>query len=144
MPRGRALLLLAGAAAIAAFAAAVVRAQRLPEGPQPVAWDREPCAHCHMHVGDPRFAAQLHTASGEVLTFDDPGCLLAFQAERRPEVHAVWFRHVREDRWIPGDRVAFVKVPESPMGHGLGATDAGDPGAMPYERAAAVAAGREP
>src|SRR5690606_20502637 len=37
-----------------------------PEGPVDVAWDHDVCAECRMHVGDPRFAAQLHTTDGEV------------------------------------------------------------------------------
>ncbi len=134
----RSLAALLAIAAVGALALALVQAQRLPQGPQPVAWDREPCAHCHMHVGDPRFAAQLQTADGRVLAFDDPGCLIAYRAARRPEVHAVWFRHLREDRWIAGDDVGVVSVAESPMGFGLGAVDGEEPGALTY----AAAAGR--
>ena len=37
----------------------------LPEGPVPVVWDGEVCGHCKMHVGDPRFAAQLQTTGGD-------------------------------------------------------------------------------
>jgi len=93
-----------------------------PEGPEPVAWDREACARCRMLIGDPRFAAQLQTRDGRVLNFDDPGCLLRFRAERDPEVQALWFHHHREDRWIRGDRVAFVDPGgPTPMGYGLAA-----------------------
>ena len=45
--------------------------------PAPIAFDREPCAHCRMLISDPAFAAQLENADGEVASFDDPGCLLA-------------------------------------------------------------------
>lgn len=88
-----------------------------------------------MLISDPAFAAQLVTASGETPAFDDPGCLLAYLADRKPQVEAVYFHHLREDRWIPGDRVAFVAVPRSPMGYGLGAVDADTPGAMSLEDA---------
>src|SRR5690348_11837222 len=77
---------------VAAVGAAVWRANRLPEGPEPIAWDREACAFCRMHVGDPRFAAQLQTRDGPVRNYDDPGCLLADQAESRLPLHALWFR----------------------------------------------------
>ncbi|MBZ4414999.1 hypothetical protein [Myxococcus sp. RHSTA-1-4] len=118
--------------------------ERLPEGPVPVAWDREACAHCRMHVGEPAFAAQLQLADGRVLNFDDPGCLLRYEAEARPAVHAAWFRHVREDRWIPGARVAFVQVSPTPMGYGVGAVEAGAPGARaPAEVLAGMTGMRE-
>ena len=42
-----------------ALAVLIYRAQRLPEGPQPIVWDREACAHCHMHIGEPRFALMM-------------------------------------------------------------------------------------
>lgn len=115
------------AAVIGALVFFVMRAQRLPEGPQPVAWDAEPCAHCHMLIGAPGFAAQLVRKDGAVLNFDDPGCLLRHLADEQPEVHALWFHHAGEDRWIPGDAVAFRRVAESPMGWGFAAVGAHEP-----------------
>ena len=126
----RRALRVAAAAALAAAALACAPA----EGPQPIAWDREPCAHCRMLIGDPAFAAQLQTADGTVASFDDPGCLLSAEASH-PGVRALWFHHWREDRWISGDRVAFVPVPATPMGFGLGAVDAGEPGALSLAQA---------
>lgn len=114
---------------VGGLALAVSWTERLPEGPAPVAWDREACAHCRMHVGEPAFAAQLQLQDGRVLHFDDPGCLLRYEAEEHPRVHAAWFHHVREDRWIPGGGVAFVPVGPTPMGYGVGAVEAGVPGA---------------
>ena len=100
------------------------------EGPQPIVYDREPCAHCRMLISEPRFAAQLQTETGEILNFDDPGCLLASLAKRSPPVHALWFHHASEDRWLDADRVAFAPTERTPMGYGLGAVDAGSPGAL--------------
>jgi copper chaperone NosL len=124
--RGRsalvALLALAGVLAAAGCAP--------PDEPQPIAWDREPCAHCRMLIGDPAFAAQLVRADGRVESFDDPGCLLARLDEQQPRVHALWFHHLREDRWLPGDGVAFVRVSPTPMNYGFGAVDPGTPGAL--------------
>ncbi len=111
---------------------------RPADGPAPIAFDRTPCAHCGMLVGDPRFAAQLQTAEGEVLAFDDPGCLLRWREEHPEAVTAVWFHHVHEDRWLRESEVAFVAVPDSPMGFEIGAESAGSPGAFDlaeaYER----------
>jgi copper chaperone NosL len=120
-------LVAATAAIVAAAVLLIVRAQRVPDGPEPVAWDREACAHCHMLIGDVRFGAQLITKDGRVHNFDDPGCMLRYVAEYRPAVHAMWFRHVDEDRWVRGDQVAFRRVADSPMDWGLGAVGADQP-----------------
>lgn len=124
-----------GLIGLAALGIAIARSQRLPEGPQPVVWDKDVCARCRMHIGEPWFAAQLQTGDGKVLNFDDPGCLLAYLDETRPDVHAVWFHHVKEDRWIPWESVAFTETGSSPMGFGLGAVDAGTPGSIGLEEA---------
>ncbi|TAK31485.1 MAG: hypothetical protein EPO40_04880 [Myxococcaceae bacterium] len=123
------------AVVLAALGALLARAQQAPSGVEPVAWDRAACAHCRMHVGDPRFAAQLQTEEGEVLNFDDPGCLLRYAQERRPRVRAMYFHDVRDDRWWARDEVGFVTMAPTPMGYGIAATRRGAPGAMSYEQA---------
>ncbi len=112
---------------------ALVAACGPPAGPAPIAWDEEPCAQCRMLISEPGFAAQLRAEDGSVESFDDPGCLLARQRERR--TREIWFHHLREERWIPGDRVAFEPVSRTPMGYGLGAVDAGTEGALDLEAA---------
>ena len=103
----------------------------LPDGPVPIAWDREVCAECHMHIGDPRFAAQVQTHGGEVQSFDDPGCLYRrLDREGDGEVRAMWFRHVDEDRWVRAEDVAFVEREPTPMGYGLGAVARGTPASI--------------
>jgi hypothetical protein len=93
-----------------------------------------------MLISDPAFAAQLRAEDGSVESFDDPGCLLAQLGARPPQ--AIWFHHVREERWIPGDRVAFEPAPSTPMGYGLAAVDAGSDGALDLEAARARVAER--
>lgn len=114
----------------------LVRAEAMPEGPQPVVWGKQACAFCRMHVSEPAFAAQLHTAAGEVLHFDDPGCLFSLEHAQHPEVHARWFHHVREDRWLSDKDVGFIRIDPTPMGFGLGAVEASTPDAMSREAAA--------
>jgi hypothetical protein len=128
-------LLALGIVGVLAFV--VARAQRLPEGPVEIVWDREACAHCKMHIGDPAFAAQLQTRDGRVLDFDDPGCLLRYEAEEHPEEHAVYFHELRGKRWLRRDQVGFVEVTPTPMGYGLGAVELGTPGAISPDEARA-------
>jgi copper chaperone NosL len=135
------------AAAAALVTTLVVRSQRPPEGPQPIVWDAEACTHCHMLIGEPGFAAQLSTDDGRVLDFDDPGCLLRYLADERPHVHALYFHHATEDRWIPGAEVAFRRVASSPMGWGLAAVDRREPHDLDRaaaERQVAAASERPP
>lgn len=137
---GLGLALLAGAVALA-----VLRAGRPPEGPVAVPLDAVACARCRMLVSDASFAAQLHAADGRVLFFDDPGCMLLHLGDADAPVHAAWFHHLREDRWIPRDAAGFVPVPRSPMGYGLGAVEAAQtPGALSAAQATARLRDRGP
>jgi copper chaperone NosL len=103
-------------------------------GPQPIAWDREPCGHCRMLVGDKAYAAQAIGSDGRATSFDDPGCLLAWLGEGR-QAKELWLHHLREDRWLRAPAVAFVVTERSPMGYRLGAVDPGTPSALAWDEA---------
>ena len=102
----------------------------VPDGPSAIDYDHEACAHCRMLIGDPRYAAQLVTGDGDVLDFDDPGCLLRYVADAHPTVHRMFFRDAHRARWLVGPAVAFV-VEATPMGYGYAAVDPATPGAVP-------------
>ena len=118
--------------ALVAVSVAFVRFNRvvLPEGPADVVWDSEVCGHCKMHVGDPRFAAQLQAADGQVLNFDDPGCLFDYLASHETPIHALYFRNHEADGWLSEAEVGFITVEDSPMGYGLAAVPKAAPGAQ--------------
>lgn len=102
----------------------------LPEGAVPIVWDSEVCGHCKMHVGDPRFAAQLQTAEGGILNFDDPGCLFDYLQSHEVSVHALYFRNHDADAWLTESEVGFLPVEDSPMGYGIRAVPKRAPGAQ--------------
>ena len=135
--RGRGLLLAFATALVAIGIVSVLvhESGRPPEGPVPVPWDHAVCSECGMLVSEPAFAAQLHTRDGQVHFFDDPGCLLRYETQEAPPVHARWFHHQREARWLPGEAVSFGEVSPTPMGWGLGALDAGESDALTLEEA---------
>lgn len=108
---------------IGAAVAIIYVSGRPPSGPVEIVWDEEVCAECRMHVGERGFAVQLQTEGGEVLVFDDPGCALVYIDRTHPRIHALYFHHLEEDRWIAERDVAFVPVESSPMGYQLGAVD---------------------
>ena len=108
------------AIALVAVGVAFVRFNRvtLPEGPVPVVWDAEVCTHCKMHVGDPRFAAQVQTQEGDVLNFDEVS------------VHAIYFRNHEADGWLSEAEVGFLPADDSPMGYGIRAVPKSASGAQ--------------
>ena len=117
-----------GAAAVAVYLVAF--GGRLSAGPVDIVWDRELCAHCKMHIGEPAFAAQLQTRSGAVHNFDDPGCMVLFEAKAKPAVHARYFRDVGGAGWMREAEASFSAVKRSPMGFGFGAVRAGSKDAI--------------
>ncbi|MBZ0116771.1 MAG: nitrous oxide reductase accessory protein NosL [Sandaracinaceae bacterium] len=133
---------------LAAVLAAVLLAgcgPELPSGPVPVVWDHEVCAECRMHIGEPRFAAQLQTRDGEVHSFDDFGCLVRYRDAHHPEVHAIWLRDSSADRWLRYEDAAFVEATQSPMGYNLRAVPSTTAGSMtPAQAEARVRARQAP
>lgn len=127
-----------GLALLGAFVGAVIWSQKLPEGPVEIIWDKEACSHCHMHVSEPGFAAQVQVTTGKVHNFDDPGCLFEWlKAHPEAPVHAIYFHHYRENRWLTAEEVGFVETSPTPMGFGLGAVEKSTPGAIGFEEAKA-------
>lgn len=109
--------------ALAVVALALSWLTQAEAGPAPVAWDREACGFCRMHIGDRHFAAQLRQAEGEPVNFDDPGCLFLFLDKEDPKVVELYFRHETQDLWLDRQKVVFrVDVAQTPMGFGLAAT----------------------
>ena len=128
-----ALLLLAG------LALAFFVAQRPPDGPVEVPLDRVACARCGMLVSEIAFAGQLHTREGEVLFYDDPGCLLLDAVERAAQARAHWFHAHGSERWLSAEEVSFTRAEPTPMGYGLAAQPRGE---GPLDPAAALALAR--
>lgn len=134
---------LAAAVLAAVLAALAFLLARPGDGPAPVPWDRVACAHCRMLVSDPRFAAQLLLADGEVLHYDDPGCLLLGRAALARPVRAAWFHDSASERWLPEAEVAFVSGARTPMGYGFAAVAKGTaPGALTPAQVLAALGGR--
>jgi hypothetical protein len=113
----------------------VLASSKLPDGPADIVWDKSACVACGMHIGEPPFAAQATTKDGRVHAFDDPGCLFLWVEEAKPELHSLFFRHHRENRWLGKQAVGFIAVEPTPMGFGLAAVDSSTPGALDYDQA---------
>lgn len=115
---------------------------RSSDEPSVVAWDRDACAACKMHLGEPAYAAQIRLTDGSTLFFDDHGCALGMIEGLGARMQKVWFRHLRREQWIAGDDVRFVPSSPSPMGFDLGAIDRSEGTGMSLDAAIAKLAER--
>ncbi|MBI2391335.1 MAG: hypothetical protein HYV09_17225 [Deltaproteobacteria bacterium] len=90
-------------------------------------WGKQPCEHCRMIVDDRRSAAQLVTARGDRLYFDDLGCMIAFLADagQGGDVRA-WARDPAGDGWIDAKTARYSGGQKTPMDFGFTASAGGE------------------
>jgi copper chaperone NosL len=93
-----------------------------PAGPPVVQWGIDECSHCHMIVGEARFAAASRGPAGEEARFDDLGCLVAWAATA-PAGWQVWVHDAAGEGWLDATSAAYLHVPgrATPMASGLSA-----------------------
>lgn len=81
------------------------------------------CSYCKMAISQKQYAAELIDSDGEVLKFDDIGCLLNFLKQRSINVSgASWFVMDFDQRqWIKADNAHYVESKEvtTPMNGGI-------------------------
>jgi copper chaperone NosL len=101
------------------------------QAPRPIVFGEEACRHCHMTIADPRFAAELVTATGKIYVFDDVGCLSAFVREGTvpaAQVHGLWvYDYLAPDSLLDARQALYLQVDTlpTPMGSHLLALRAG-------------------
>ena len=87
--------------------------------PAEPAWGKQACAHCMMLLSDKRTAAQLTTAAGERLFFDDVGCLVSWLEDSHLEAKSAWVRSPDATTWIPAHSAHFAAGASTPMDFGF-------------------------
>ena len=75
--------------------------------PPTIAFDQDECDWCRMTIDDPRLAAALVPASGRALRFGEPGCLLAWLAERREATGAAFVTAQEDGGWLEAGSATF-------------------------------------
>jgi copper chaperone NosL len=114
-------------------------------GPLPIAWGREPCAHCSMAISEARFAAELRLGPRELLRFDDFGCAMVWLAEHADsgEPLEIWVMDQDQEEWLDA-RAAFYRPDQrTPMAWGFGAVSARESAAVDFESARRSVLARE-
>jgi copper chaperone NosL len=84
------------------------------------AWGKQACAACSMLVSQPRFAAELVTARGDKLYFDDPGCMAAYIDQHPGKPLHRWVRG--REHWFDADAARFSAGAQTPMDYGFEVT----------------------
>jgi len=108
-------------ALVAAVIAGVLFLWPASEGPEPIAYGRDVCAHCRMHLGRPGFAGELREAGGALRKFDDIGCLLRGIVETHAEASAAWVEDHAGGGFValPTAHLVRAAAAGTPMGYGL-------------------------
>lgn len=91
--------------------------------PPVILYGKEPCAECHMIIGDRSFAAASVDEEGEVYKFDDIGCLKKFAKRHVSSGQNMWVHDFTSQDLVSAQSVFYVRSAElkSPMGHGVAA-----------------------
>jgi copper chaperone NosL len=115
--------MLAAATAVAGlgFVLAVVLWPAGRGGPEPIAYGRDTCGHCRMHLARPGFAAKTRDPGGALATYDDLGCLLAGMASTRDETAEAWVEDHHTGELVPLRDAHLVRAERvrTPMGSGV-------------------------
>lgn len=90
-------------------------------GPEPIAWGREACAECRMHLSQPGFAGELRGRDGTLTKYDDVGCLLRAMLKTHGEMPEAWVEDHEGGGFVPLLAAHLVRAESAgtPMGYGL-------------------------
>jgi copper chaperone NosL len=111
-----------GAAALGVLVAAVVFwPGGGPTGPAPIAWGRDTCARCRMHLSQPGYAGEIRDRQGTLHKFDDIGCLVGSIVAAHSEVPEAWVEDHGGGGFLPLLSARLVRADgvQTPMGYGV-------------------------
>jgi copper chaperone NosL len=106
MPIRSSMRLLLGALPLLALAGC--SAGEAARAPREISLGADACEYCHMSVDDPRRAAQWVPTTGRALTFDEPGCLVAWM-QRNPGVGGrAYVGDEDGSGWVPAEEGVYL------------------------------------
>lgn len=90
-------------------------------GPEPIAWGRDTCATCRMHLSQPGFAGEMRDRHGTLGKYDDVGCLVGAIVKAHAEVPEAWVEDHAGGGFVPLLAAHLVRGADvrTPMGHGI-------------------------
>ncbi len=96
--------------------------------PRKVNYDRDICAQCLMGIADQQYSVQAINSYGDVLWFDDIGCLheymkgapwKKFVGGKKVKIWVGDSRH--KDKWLDAEKAYYTFGKHTPMGYGYSA-----------------------
>ena len=125
----KALLASVGLLLVGAVSGVVFLWPAPPRGPQPIAYGRDACAHCRMHVSQPGFGGEIRDRNGVLTKYDDVGCMLRAMVALHEEIPEAWVEDHAGSGFVPLLTAHLVRRDDggTPMGYGIIAF--ADPGA---------------
>ena len=108
--------------ALASVVAGVVFLWPAPAmGPEPIAYGRDTCASCRMHMSHPGFAGEMRDPDGTLTKYDDLGCLIRAILAAHREVPEAWVEDHAGGGFVPLLSATLVRGDggSTPMGSGL-------------------------
>ena len=91
--------------------------------PGEIRYGSDVCAECRMIIGEKRFSAAAADTQGEILKFDDIGCMRMHESKAGAAPSSYWVHDHATEEWINGKDAFFVQADGliTPMGYGLAA-----------------------
>lgn len=79
------------------------------------------CSECRMTLVDPKYASVLVTKDGEILKFDDIGCMALFEKKNQIQSAWAWVHDGITESWIERSKAYYVwdEKLATPMGFHL-------------------------
>lgn len=97
-----------GVAVVATAVAAACAGTAAERVPRDLAWEVDVCEYCHMSVDDPLRAAQWIPQEGPILTFDEPGCLIAWLQRNPGAVGRAYVADGQSGEWVSARDAVYV------------------------------------
>jgi len=81
------------------------------------------CPQCHMDLKSMTDSAELVKQDGNVVVFDDPGCMVLWMDAHHidPSSVRLWVYSRDSHRWIDATKAYYSQTDPTPMGYGFGA-----------------------
>lgn len=96
------------------------------QGPREINWDRDICINCLMGMADQKYSVQSINAYGDVLWYDDLGCLIQYMGtedwQKYEGENAIsWIGDCETGEWLQVEKAWYRFGDRTPMGYGYGA-----------------------
>ena len=101
-------------------------ASKVDYTPHKVNYERDVCVQCLMGIAEQKYAVQAINNFGEIVWFDDVGCLIEYMKSDdwkkfKGEKVKVWISEADTGEWIDAFSAYYRYGDKTPMGYGYGA-----------------------